>query len=220
MLRAFRTPLVPESLTSVSHLWRLIHQLTTVTSMKSIPMPACGPVRNRGFTAIELLVVVAILGVLAALAAPSFTETVKRYRVNSIREDLQSSIQWARSEAVRRRLPVTFLRTTGCGAALSTGNDWDCGWNAFVDTNNNSAIDPGETVLRTFTIPIGYHVTHDMAAISPTMIVTRFGQPGTSNERFIISPPEGATGETTLVTCYYPGGSLRSKKGTPACNTF
>lgn len=175
---------------------------------------------QHGFTIIELLVVVAILGVLAALAGPSFTETIKRYRVNSIREDLMSSIQWARSEAVRRRQPVTFLRSTGCGVALATGNDWDCGWDAFIDTNNSSTIDAGETILRSFTIPNGYHLQHNMAAISPTMIVTRFGQPGTANERFVISPPEGTSGESTLAVCYYPGGSLRHKKGTPACNTF
>jgi type IV fimbrial biogenesis protein FimT len=188
--------------------------------MKSIPVPACGPVRNRGFTAIELLMVVAILGVLAALAAPSFTETIKRYRVNSIREDLFSSIQWARSEAVRRRVPVTFARITGCGASLTTADDWDCGWNAFVDTNNNSALDAGEPILRSFTIPTGYRLTHNAAVASTTMIVTRFGQPGTASERFIIAPPEGSAGAATLVACYYPGGSLRSAKGTPACNTF
>lgn len=188
--------------------------------MKSIHVPVREPNLNRGFTVIELLVVVAILGVLAALAAPSFSETVKRYRVNSIREDLFSSIQWARSEAVRRRAPVTFARITGCGAGLTTVDDWDCGWNAFIDTNNNATLDAAEPVLRSFIIPTGYRLTHNAAVASSSMVVTRFGQPGTASERFIIAPPEGSAGAATLVACYYPGGSLRSKKGTPACNTF
>jgi type IV fimbrial biogenesis protein FimT len=175
---------------------------------------------SDGFTAIELLVVIAILGVLAALAAPSFTESIKRYRVNSIRDNLISSIQWARSEAIRRRVQVGLVQSTGCGAALGSVNDWDCGWDAFLDANGDGVFNAGELVLQTFTIPAGFHLTHDAAVASAVMRVTRFGQPGTASERFVITPPEGTAGAATTSVCFFPGGSVRSKKGTPACATL
>ena len=56
----------------------------------------------KGFTAIELMVVVAILAVLTTLAAPSFHLIIERWRVRQTVEGLQSTLQYARSEAVRR----------------------------------------------------------------------------------------------------------------------
>lgn len=56
----------------------------------------------RGFTAIELLVTIAILAVLAALAAPSFTPSLERWRVMQATEQLKSTLYFARSEAIKQ----------------------------------------------------------------------------------------------------------------------
>ncbi|MBK9571346.1 MAG: GspH/FimT family pseudopilin [Rhodoferax sp.] len=182
------------SLTLVS---RVCHDLATptkVSAMKPPFNPAKPTAYQLGFTIIELLVVIVILGVLAALAAPSFTETIKRYRVNSIRDSMTSAIQLAKSDAIRRRVPVTLLRTTGCGVTLSTVGDWDCGWQMFVDADNDGVLDSGEVVLQEFTVPGGYHLTNDSATASDAISVTRFGQPATVTEttsntkRFVVSP--------------------------------
>lgn len=181
---------------------------------------------QRGFTVIELLVVIAILGVLAALAAPSFSESIRRYRVNSIRDNLTSSIQLARSEAIRRRTPVALARIEGCGATLGTDNDWDCGWQVFVDVNNNGIFDAAnDTVVQVFTIPAGFHLTHSSLTAGKAITVTRFGQPATPATTvsivkwLVIAPPEGSAGTTTTTVCFFPGGGVRSAKGTPACST-
>lgn len=158
------------------------------------------------------MIVVAILGILAALAAPSFLETIKRYRVNAITDDLTSSIQLARSEAIRRRMQVGLTRTTGCGVALATVNDWDCGWNVFVDVDGTGAFSGGDIVVRTFTVPTGYLLTHSAAAASAVMLVTRFGQPGTASERFIIAPPDGVTGPATTTACFFLAVACAAKK--------
>ncbi len=173
---------------------------------------------QRGFTAIELMIVVAILGILAALAAPSFTETVKRYRVTSVRDDMTAAIQWARSEAIRRRVQVGFVRTATCAAPLATVDDWDCGWDAFIDANRSGAFDAGDTLLRTFTVPTGLHLTHRAAVASDVMLINQFGQPGTASERFVITPAEGTAFVDTRTVCFFPGGRVyTAKKGDPKC---
>ena len=81
----------------------------------------------RGFSLIELMVGVAILAVLLALAAPSFAEWMLNTRVRSTAESLQTGLQMARAEAVRRNAIGRFQFTTAvdnsCGLS-TTGAYW------------------------------------------------------------------------------------------------
>lgn len=83
--------------------------------------------RNRGFSLIELMVVVVILGVLATLGAPSYHEWITNRRVRSTAESILSGLQMARAEAVRRNASVRFELMSNASAACaasSTGPAW------------------------------------------------------------------------------------------------
>ena len=74
--------------------------------------------RNAGFTLVELITVVAIVGVLAALAGPSFTEMIARQRLRTGAFDLVGDLMLARSEAIKRGVNVT----------VTPGTTWAMGW--------------------------------------------------------------------------------------------
>jgi type IV fimbrial biogenesis protein FimT len=57
---------------------------------------------RRGFTLVELMVALAVLGILAIVAAPSFVSLIEMQRLRGVNHELLSDIQFVRSEALRR----------------------------------------------------------------------------------------------------------------------
>ena len=90
--------------------------------------PVHSHVRMRGFTATEILVVVAIVGIITAIAAPNMAQMIRNQRVKTAAFDVFASFTFARSEAVKRNTAVTI---TPIGAA-----DWTQGWR-ITDANGN-----------------------------------------------------------------------------------
>jgi len=104
---------------------------------------------QSGFTLLELMLVVAIAGLLLAFAVPAMGNFFRNARITGAANDVMAALHFARSEAIKRRLPVTL-----CTSADPLDNNPVCdasalltGWVAFVDTNQDGLIDAGETVL-------------------------------------------------------------------------
>ncbi len=64
---------------------------------------------QRGFTMIEMAIAMAIFGILLAAALPSIGTWMDNTRIRGTTEAIQSGIQIARSEAIRRNQPVSFF---------------------------------------------------------------------------------------------------------------
>jgi type IV fimbrial biogenesis protein FimT len=76
--------------------------------------------RSHGFTLIELMVVVTVVAVGAAIAAPSMRQEIANFGVRSAAESVVNGLNLARAEAVRRNASVTFtLDSAGTGWTVS-----------------------------------------------------------------------------------------------------
>jgi type IV fimbrial biogenesis protein FimT len=62
--------------------------------------------RAAGFSVIELMMVVAIIGVVLMLAVPSFAEFLQNQQIRSASDAILNGLQVARAEAIRRNLSV------------------------------------------------------------------------------------------------------------------
>jgi type IV fimbrial biogenesis protein FimT len=79
------------------------------------------PIRNSaGFTLIELMLVVAIVGVLAVFGLPAMRDLIVANRMKTLSLDIYSSLALARSEAVKRNV--------GSVSMIANGGNWQSGW--------------------------------------------------------------------------------------------
>lgn len=91
-----------------------------------------------GFTLIELMVAVALLAIMAGIAVPSFAAFISNYRATAAANDMLQALTLTRGEALKRGRRVTLLPVS---------SDWTKGWIIFVDTDNDLALDNGETTI-------------------------------------------------------------------------
>jgi type IV fimbrial biogenesis protein FimT len=75
---------------------------------------------QRGFTAVEGMIVVAILAILAAFAAPAMNGMIRAQKVRTIAYDLFADLTFTRSQAIARGRNVALFS--------SSGLDWVNGW--------------------------------------------------------------------------------------------
>jgi type IV fimbrial biogenesis protein FimT len=104
--------------------------------------------RSSGFTMFELVIVMVIVAILAAIGLPSFKYVTASNRISSELNGLVGDLQFARSEAVKEGVPITVcVSTTGTSCAAGS-SAWASGWIVFTDSNGNNVVDAGENVLR------------------------------------------------------------------------
>jgi type IV fimbrial biogenesis protein FimT len=84
--------------------------------------PRAAPAAARGFTLIELVVTIALLGILVMLSVPSFTGWIRNSQIRTVTEALQTGVRTAQAESVRRNRQVVLFFTDGEPSAGVSGS--------------------------------------------------------------------------------------------------
>lgn len=103
--------------------------------------------KHSAFTLIELMVTIAVAGVLLAIAMPSFTAMVGNNRLATQSNEFVAALSFARAEAMKRGTAVTVCKSSNSSACATSGG-WQSGWIIFNDLDRNGSVGSGEIVLR------------------------------------------------------------------------
>jgi type IV fimbrial biogenesis protein FimT len=135
--------------------------------------------RAHGFTLIELMIGVALLGTLMALGLPSLTQWIRNSQVRTVTDSLQNGIRLAQSEAVRLNrnvvLSLTNAQPVQNATAVANGKNWgiqyvpqfgDATTNLFVQ--GGALADVASAVTITGPAAICFNSNGRLAAVSST----------------------------------------------------
>ncbi len=88
-------------------------------------LPSSASRNSKGFTLTETLVIVAVIGILAAIAAPSFLALLNQKRVDNALATVRGALQEAQREAIRKSVTCSVNLPDGDSQTL-TGNPTNC----------------------------------------------------------------------------------------------
>lgn len=114
----------------------------------SLPTPRLPQGYQHGFSLLEIVVVVLILGVVLAMAVPNYTAMVNGNQLVATGNELLAVVQQARIESIRRGQRVVICPSNN---GLACANDWNRGWISFQDNNRDDAVSAGELIIATGT---------------------------------------------------------------------
>jgi len=171
-----------------------------------------------GLTLVEMMVVLGIVAVLAALAAPSFKPLIDRWRVRHVSEAMISSLYLARSEAIKRGGHVVLERNplvADCSYANRDGAKfWSCGWVIYFDADGNHLLDDGQKIQSISALK---NINVSASFNDEQIVFDQWGQPaslGMGGMSFAIYPePDGNTSPAALKLCLTSGGRIKSVAG-------
>lgn len=94
--------------------------------------------KNKGFTLIELMVVIIIMGLMAGLSVPAITGNLPTYRLNNDIRSVTNGLMLARSYAISSGVPYLCTFTKDASS-----------YRIVKDENTNHAVDVGEKTTVT-----------------------------------------------------------------------
>ena len=104
----------------------------------------------RGFTLLELLVAVTVASLLVTLGVPGFRALTMNSRLIANTNEFVTSINMARSAAVRYQRNAIVCLSSDFDAAVPScdaGTDWSIGWIVWVDKDRDAATDADEILF-------------------------------------------------------------------------
>ena len=142
---------------------------------------------SRGFTLVEIIVVVGLVAILSAIALPNFNSFMAKRRVNAVVNQLAASVKLARSAAQASGRNASICPVDSSGQACVAGNDWSAGWMVYVvgaapttvqkivqvsqlDANNVAVTLPTYTGVGVTIAPTGVNTSETVIKVRPNNV--------------------------------------------------
>ena len=103
------------------------------------------PGGSRGFTLVELMVVIAVLAIALGVGIPAFNGIIQRNRLAASANEVVAAMQTARMEAIRRNRRAVLCPSTN-GASCG-GDNWGR-LVVFIDEDLSGDVNGNEEVVR------------------------------------------------------------------------
>jgi type IV fimbrial biogenesis protein FimT len=156
-----------------------------------------------GFTLIELVVTVAMMGILLGVSIPSFQTYIQSSRATVVADSFVNAVQVSRSEAAKRMARVQLCRRNSSATGCEDGTDWSNGWLICVAPCNSA-----DLVIRVWEAPVA--VTTLTATSASGVAFLGNGQTSTSIGFYVAF---GGTEQQRCVTVSQSGRILTKKEG-------
>ncbi|MBE9610788.1 GspH/FimT family pseudopilin [Chitinilyticum piscinae] len=182
--------------------------------------------RQSGFTLIEMMVTVAVLGIALAIAVPNLSDFIARTHLKGVADNLAQDLVYARSEAARQNKTVQLSMSDGASSCygLTTNNTTDC-----TCTITDAATSGYCELRQAGSFPSGITLTRANGAFSNLQFDSARGLPVTSSNATLTGNQEvtvtGKSGRKLVVkmsvlgsVCIYsPSGSSKVGGYPDAC---
>ena len=157
------------------------------------------PLSPRGFSLPELLVALAVLGLLSAQALPAWQSWGERLQVEAARDLLIMDLQSARVQALQRGQALRLQALSDCPWRSRNSNDWGCGWQLVTS-------DSGEVLLHS---PLSQPLNVSYTKTVPLEISAR-GELGQVGDRWTVQSRSSASSNGVAQSvCLSGGGRVR-----------
>lgn len=159
-----------------------------------------GQRRCAGLSLAELAVVLGIVAVTAAVAAPNLNELLRGQQLRTASGDLHRAIQLTRSQAIARNERVKLTPND------AAGRDWSRGWTVYVDRDGDRRPGEGDEILAVrAALPDGMQVSYSFTSPAPPQYIAYNGA-GRS-----CSDTNSAASRLGTLSLFHGGGVRRIK---------
>lgn len=171
--------------------------------------------KQRGLSLVELVGTISIIAVINALAAPTLSESMRRNQLQAQADRVLTTLYLARSEAVKRNLPVSVCRSAD--GASCTG-DWGDGWIVFSNADGDNSVDAGvDEVIRVYdALPEGHLLAGTLGTDAMTYFADGSYANGSDTIRVCSESGQLTEGYTLSVNRV---GRPRASKGVASCGS-